>query len=46
VLLAAAILGESPSWLQLVGAACILAGLVVASLRAVRIPAPEPELAG
>ena len=46
VLLAAALLGESPSWLQLVGAACILAGLVVASLRAVRIPAPEPELAG
>jgi drug/metabolite transporter (DMT)-like permease len=46
VLFAALLLGESPSWLQLVGAACILAGLVVASLQARRIPAPEPELAG
>jgi drug/metabolite transporter (DMT)-like permease len=46
VLFAALLLGESPSRLQLVGAACILAGLVVASLRASRIPAPEPELAG
>ena len=46
VLFAAILLGESPSGLQLLGAACILAGLVVASLRARRIPAPEPELAG
>jgi drug/metabolite transporter (DMT)-like permease len=46
VLFAALLLGESPSGLQLVGAACILAGLVVASLHARRIPAPEPELAG
>jgi drug/metabolite transporter (DMT)-like permease len=46
VLFAALLLGESPSWLQLVGASCILAGLVVASLQARRIPAPEPELAG
>jgi drug/metabolite transporter (DMT)-like permease len=46
VLFAALLLGESPSRLQLAGAACIVAGLVVASLRASRIPAPEPELAG
>jgi drug/metabolite transporter (DMT)-like permease len=45
VLFAAAILGESPSALQLLGAACILCGLVVASLgRRSRIA--EPELAG
>ena len=46
VLFAALLLGESPSRLQLLGAACIVAGLVVASLRSQRIPAPEPELAG
>jgi drug/metabolite transporter (DMT)-like permease len=46
VLFAAILLGESPSRLQLIGAGCIVAGLVVASLRATRIPAPEPELAG
>jgi drug/metabolite transporter (DMT)-like permease len=45
VLLAAAILGESPSVLQLVGAGTIIAGLVAASL-ARREPAAEPELAG
>ena len=32
VLFAALILGESPSWLQLLGAAGILSGLVIASL--------------
>ena len=46
VLFAALLLGESPSRLQLAGAACIVAGLVVASLRSHRIPVPEPELAG
>jgi drug/metabolite transporter (DMT)-like permease len=46
VLFAALLLGESPSRLQLSGAACIVAGLVVASLRTSQIPAPEPELAG
>jgi drug/metabolite transporter (DMT)-like permease len=46
VLLAAAILGESPSALQLVGAAVILSGLAIASLGRRAPPAPEPELAG
>jgi drug/metabolite transporter (DMT)-like permease len=46
VLFAALLLDESPSALQLLGAACILAGLVVASLRARRVLAPEPEVAG
>ena len=46
VALAALILDESPSQLQLLGAACILAGLVVASLQRRPVPAPEPELAG
>jgi drug/metabolite transporter (DMT)-like permease len=46
VVFAALILDESPSPLQLAGAACILAGLVVASLRRRRVPAAEPELAG
>lgn len=46
VLFAALILGESPSALQLVGAAGILSGLVVASLGRRGAPAPEPELAG
>src|SRR5947209_6181561 len=45
VIFAALILGESPSALQLVGAAGILAGLVIASLGR-RAPPPEPELAG
>jgi drug/metabolite transporter (DMT)-like permease len=43
---AALILDESPSALQLAGAGCILAGLVVASRRGGRAPVPEPELAG
>jgi drug/metabolite transporter (DMT)-like permease len=46
VLFAAAILGESPSPLQLVGAAGILCGLVIASLGRRAPPLPEPELAG
>ncbi len=46
VLFAAAILGESPSKLQLVGAAGILSGLVIASLGRRAPPLPEPELAG
>src|SRR5262249_10453188 len=45
VLLAAAILSESPSALQLVRAAGILCGLVIASLGG-RAPVAEPELAG
>ncbi len=46
VILAALILGEDPSWLQLVGAAGILAGLVIASVGRRAPPPPEPELAG
>jgi len=46
VLLAAVILGESPSTLQLLGAAGILCGLVIASLGRRAPPPPEPELAG
>ena len=46
VLFAALILGESPSALQLVGAAGILSGLVIASLGRRTAPSPEPELAG
>ena len=46
VAFAALILDESPSALQLAGAGCILAGLVVASRRGGRAPVPEPELAG
>jgi drug/metabolite transporter (DMT)-like permease len=46
VVFAAAILGESPSLLQLGGAACILAGLVVATAGRRAPPLPEPELAG
>jgi drug/metabolite transporter (DMT)-like permease len=46
VLFAAAILGESPSTLQLVGAAGILSGLVIASLGRRAPPLSEPELAG
>jgi drug/metabolite transporter (DMT)-like permease len=46
VLFAALILSESPSWLQLAGAGCILAGLVTATVARREVPAPEPELAG
>jgi drug/metabolite transporter (DMT)-like permease len=46
VVFAALLLDESPSALQLGGAACILAGLVVASLTRRPQPVPEPELAG
>ena len=46
VLFAALILDESPSLLQLAGAACILVGLVTATLGRRRITAAEPELAG
>jgi drug/metabolite transporter (DMT)-like permease len=46
VLFAALILSEAPSSLQLVGAATILVGLVIASLGRRAAPAPEPELAG
>lgn len=45
VLFAAVILGESPTALQLLGAAGILAGLVVSSLGR-REPVAEPEVAG
>jgi drug/metabolite transporter (DMT)-like permease len=45
VIFAAIILGESPSGLQLVGAAAILFGLVISSLGR-RRPVAEPELAG
>ena len=41
VILAALLVSESPSWLQLAGAACILAGLIVASV-ARRTPVLEP----
>jgi len=46
VVFAALIVNESPSPLQLGGAACILAGLVTATIRRREAPAPEPELAG
>jgi drug/metabolite transporter (DMT)-like permease len=46
VLFAALILSESPSWLQLAGAGCILVGLVTATVARRDAPAPEPELAG
>ena len=46
VIFAAIILGEAPSTLQLLGAAGILAGLVIASLGRRAAPQPEPELAG
>jgi drug/metabolite transporter (DMT)-like permease len=45
VVFAAILVDESPSTLQLLGAACILAGLVTATVGR-RPPAPEPELAG
>jgi drug/metabolite transporter (DMT)-like permease len=47
VIFAALIVDESPSWLQLAGAGCILMGLVTATIgRREAAPAPEPELAG
>jgi len=46
VVFAAIILGESPSWLQLLGAAGILSGLVIATLGRREAPEPEPEIAG
>jgi drug/metabolite transporter (DMT)-like permease len=46
VVFAAILLDEEPSALQLAGAACILAGLVVASVTRRPQPVPEPELAG
>lgn len=45
VVFAAILVDESPSALQLAGAACILVGLVTATV-ARRPPPPEPELAG
>jgi drug/metabolite transporter (DMT)-like permease len=45
VVFAAILVDESPSDLQLAGAACILAGLVTATVGR-RPPVPEPELAG
>jgi drug/metabolite transporter (DMT)-like permease len=44
VVFAAILLGEDPSALQLVGAATILAGLVVASAARRRAPAPAPAV--
>jgi drug/metabolite transporter (DMT)-like permease len=46
VIFAALIVDESPSALQLVGAAGILLGLVTATIRRPLPPPPEPELAG
>jgi drug/metabolite transporter (DMT)-like permease len=46
VALAALIIDESPSLLQLAGAACILAGLVTATIGRRSVQVPEPELAG
>jgi drug/metabolite transporter (DMT)-like permease len=46
VLFAALIVGESPSLLQLGGAACILVGLVTATIGRRPLPQAEPELAG
>jgi drug/metabolite transporter (DMT)-like permease len=47
VIFAALILSESPSWLQLAGAGCILIGLVTATIgRREAVPAAEPEPAG
>jgi drug/metabolite transporter (DMT)-like permease len=46
VVFAALIVDESPSPLQLAGAACILAGLVIATVRRRPVAAAEPELAG
>lgn len=46
VVFAALIVDESPSALQLAGAACILVGLVTATIGRRAVPAAEPELAG
>jgi drug/metabolite transporter (DMT)-like permease len=46
VVFAALIVDESPSLLQLAGAACILVGLVTATLVRREAPVAEPELAG
>jgi len=46
VAFAAVLVDESPSALQLAGAACILAGLVTATVGRRAAPAAEPELAG
>jgi drug/metabolite transporter (DMT)-like permease len=46
VIFAALIVDESPSRLQLAGAGCILAGLIVATVGRRQIQTPEPELAG
>jgi drug/metabolite transporter (DMT)-like permease len=46
VIFAALIVDESPSTPQLVGAACILAGLVTATVGRRAAAVPEPELAG
>jgi drug/metabolite transporter (DMT)-like permease len=46
VLFAALIVDESPSLLQLAGAACILVGLVIATVGRRPVRAAEPELAG
>jgi drug/metabolite transporter (DMT)-like permease len=46
VVFAALILDESPSKLQLAGAGCILAGLIIATVGRRQVQVPEPELAG
>ncbi len=46
VVFAALIVDESPSRLQLAGAACILAGLVIATVGRRPVRAAEPELVG
>jgi drug/metabolite transporter (DMT)-like permease len=46
VVFAALIINESPSVLQLAGAACILVGLATATVGRRSVPAAEPELAG
>jgi drug/metabolite transporter (DMT)-like permease len=46
VVFAALIVDESPSLLQLAGAACILAGLVTATIGRRPVAVAEPELAG
>ena len=46
VIFAALIIDESPSKLQLAGAGCILAGLIVATVGRRQVQTPEPELAG
>jgi drug/metabolite transporter (DMT)-like permease len=46
LIFAALIIDESPSKLQLAGAGCILAGLIVATVGRRQIQTAEPELAG